>query len=155
MCSKDGNRSGGTHGRSPGRVCSPRWSPAWGIAVSWTNIRLTSVQKYNWGCYWGIKPRGGNILFRTQNLQDWSDCAKNRAPDTSCLVIHVRILVWSKSRSELGDRAHQSWRLEFPYINYNGKIVSRSTSNSGFGVVLNFDALYFQAQRDFSIKLKF
>ena len=46
---------------------------------------------------------GGNLLFSTQNLQDWSECAKNRAPDRSRLVIDVRILVWSKSRSELGD----------------------------------------------------
>ena len=72
-------------------------------------------------------------MFSTQNLQDSSDCAKNRALDRSWLVIDVRILVWSKSRSEFGDRAHQSWRLDFPYINYNGKIVSKSTSNSGFG----------------------
>ena len=46
---------------------------------------------------------GGNLLFPTPNLQDSSDCAKNRAPDRSWLVIDVRILVWSKSRSELGD----------------------------------------------------
>ena len=64
--------------------------------------------------------RRGDILFSTQNLQDSSDSAKNRAPDRSWLVIDVRNLVWSKSRSEFGDRAHQSWRLEFPYINFNG-----------------------------------
>ena len=71
-------------------------------------------------------------MYRAQNLQDWSDYAKNRAPDRSRLGIDVRILVWSKSRSEFGDRAHQSWRLDFSLINYNGEIVSKSTSNSGF-----------------------
>ena len=35
--------------------------------------------------YWGIKTRGGNLLYRAQNLQDWSDYAKNRAPDRSRL----------------------------------------------------------------------
>ena len=54
---------------------------------------------------------GGNLLFSTQNLQDSSDCAKNRAPDSSWIVIDDRIWVWSKSPSELGDRAHQSWEL--------------------------------------------
>ena len=76
---------------------------------------------------------GGNLLFSTQNLQDSSDCAKNRAPGRSWLVIDVRIWVWSKSPSEIGDRAHQSWKLEFLYINLYGKVVSKSTSNSGFG----------------------
>ena len=79
-----------------------------------------------------IKRGGGDLLFSAQNLQDSSDCAKNQAPDRSWLGIDVRILVWSKSRSERGDRAHQSWRLDFSLINYNGEIVSKSTSNSGF-----------------------
>ena len=83
--------------------------------------------------YWGNKLRGGNLLFSAQNLQDWSDCAKNRAPDRPWLVLDVRIWVWSKSPSEIGDRAHQSWKLEFLYINLYGKVVSKSTSNSGFG----------------------
>ena len=92
-----------------------------------------TVQDYMWG--WLSKylnEGGGNLLFSTPNLQDSSDCAKNRAPDRSWLVIDVRIWVWSKSRSELGDRVHQSWRLDFSLINYNGEIVSKSTSNSGF-----------------------
>ena len=55
-----------------------------------------------------IKRGGGDLLFSAQNLQDSSDCAKNQAPDRPWLVIDVRILVWSKSRSERGDRAHQS-----------------------------------------------
>ena len=59
-----------------------------------------------------ILPRGGDyLLFSTQNLQDSSDCAKNRAPDSSWIVIDDRIWVWSKSPSELGDRAHRSWKL--------------------------------------------
>ena len=51
---------------------------------------------------------GGDLLFRSPKLQDSSDCAKNRAPDRSWLVIDIRTLVWSKSPSELGDRAYQS-----------------------------------------------
>ena len=86
------------------------------------NIMRMVIEELNW--------EGG--VISAQNSQDSSDCAKNRAPDRSWLVIDVRIWVWSKSRSELGDRFHQSWRLEFPYINYNGEIVSKSTSNSGF-----------------------
>ena len=97
---------------------------------------------------------GGNLLFSTPNLQDSSDCAKNRAPDRSWLVIDVRIWVWSKSRSELGDRVHQSWRLDFSLINYNGEIVSKSTSNSGFWgsfqlwctVSPSSDGLFYQTQ---------
>ena len=106
------------------------------VTISWAAHRLcldlVYPSVYEDG-YWGTKTRGGDdLLFSVQNLQDSSDCAKNRAPDKSWLAIDVRNLVWSKSRSELGDRVHQSWRLEFPYINYNGKIVSKSTSNSGF-----------------------
>ena len=82
------------------------------------------ISELSWG--------GGNLLFYTHNLQDPSDCAKNRAPGRSWLVIDVRIWVWSKSPSEIGDRAHQSWKLEFPYINLYREIVSKSTSNSGF-----------------------
>ena len=77
---------------------------------------------------WG----GDDLLFLSQNLQDCSNCAKNRAPDRSWLVIDDRIWVWSKSPSELGDTGHQSWKLEFPYINLYREIVSKSTSNSGF-----------------------
>ena len=75
---------------------------------------------------------GGDLLFPFQFSQDCSNCAKNRAPDSSWIVFDDIIWVWSKSPSELGDRAHQSWILDFPYINYNGEIVSKSTSNSGF-----------------------
>ena len=34
---------------------------------------------------------GGNLLFLSQNLQDSSDCAKNRAPDSSWIVFDDRI----------------------------------------------------------------
>ena len=34
---------------------------------------------------------GDDLLFSAQNLQDSSDCAKNRAPDSSWVVIDDRI----------------------------------------------------------------
>ena len=50
-----------------------------------------------------IKRGGDDLLFSSQNLQDCSDCAKNRAPHRSWVVIDVKILFWSKSPSELED----------------------------------------------------
>ena len=75
-----------------------------------------SVLQATWG--WLSKyltERGGNLLFRAQNLQDCSNCAKNRAPDSSWVVIDDIIWVWSKSPSELGDTGGGSWKpFHFP-----------------------------------------
>ena len=97
-------------------------------------------------------------MFSTQNLQDSSDCAKNRAPDRSWLVIDVRILVWSKSPSELGDIDGGSLKLldfqKSPYKSF-GKIVSKFAEIHEFEVVFNYQELYLRAQAKFLSKIKF
>ena len=97
-------------------------------------------------------------MFRSQNLQDSSDCAKNRAPDRSWLVIGVRILVWSKSPSELGDIDGGSLKLldfqKSPYKSF-GKIVSKFAEIHEFEVVFNYQELYLQAQAIFFSQIKF
>ena len=97
-------------------------------------------------------------MFRSQNLQDSSDCAKNRAPDRSWLVIDIKIVVWSKSPSELGDIDGGSLKLldfqKSPYKSF-GKIVSKFAEIHDFEVVFNFHHQYLRAQMDFLTKLKF
>ena len=97
-------------------------------------------------------------MFRTPNLQDSSDCAKNRALDRSWLVIDVRILVWSKSPSELGDIDGGSLKLldfqKSPYKSF-GKIVSKFAEIHEFEVVFNYQELYLRAQTKFLSKIKF
>ena len=55
-----------------------------------------------------IKRGGDDLLFSSQNLQDSSDCAKNRAPDSSWVEVSDKILFYTKIILELGDRACQS-----------------------------------------------
>ena len=97
-------------------------------------------------------------MFRSQNLQDSSDWAKNRAPDRSWLVIDVRNLVWSKSPSELGDIDGGSLKLldfqKSPYKSF-GKIVSKFAEIHEFEVVFNYQELYLRAQATFLSKIKF
>ena len=97
-------------------------------------------------------------MFPTPNLQDSSDCAKNRAPDRSWLVIDVRNLVWSKSPSELGDIDGGSLKLldfqKSPYKSF-GKIVSKFAEIHEFEVVFNYQELYLQAQAKFLSRIKF
>ena len=81
-----------------------------------------------------LTERGGNLLFSAQNLQDSFDCAKNRAPDSLWIVIDDRIWVWSKSPSELGDRACQSWKLaQKPTILTHFETISYSNLTRDFG----------------------
>ena len=95
-------------------------------------------------------------MIRIPNLQDSSDCAKNRAPHRSWVVIDVKMLVWSKSRSELGDIEWKFETLGFsknPHINPLVKLSQNPLQIVVLGVVLNFDELYLQTQIDFVIKL--
>ena len=100
----------------------------------------------------------GNLLFLAQNLQDWSDCAKNRAPDRSWLVIDVIILVWSKSPSELGDIDGGSLKLlDFQKSLYKsfGKIFSKFAEIHEFEVVFNYQELYLRAQAKILSQINF
>ena len=97
-------------------------------------------------------------MFSTQNLQDSSDCTKNRAPDRSWLVIDVIILVWSKGPSELGDIDGGSLKLldfqKSPYKSF-GKIVSKFAEIHEFEVVFNYQELYLRAQAKFLSQISF
>ena len=42
-----------------------------------------------------LERRGGDLLFSSQNLQDCSDCAKNRVLDSSWVVIDDKILFYT------------------------------------------------------------